>query len=85
MEMTPRRDKIFIEPIDKKVTSLIVPPKYSYRSKEFSSGRVIAKGSKIDCVEVGDEIAYHKDFGVNVELDDRKFTVILKHHILAVV
>lgn len=83
--MTPRSDKIFIEPLDKKVTSLIVPPKYSYRSKEFASGRVIDKGSKIDCVEIGDEIAYHKDFGVTVELNDKKFVVILKHHILAVV
>lgn len=83
--MKPKSDKIFIEPIDKKVTSLIIPPKYAYRSKEYSSGRVIDKGDKITCVDIGDEIAYHKDFGVTVEHEERKFVVILKHHILAVV
>lgn len=83
--MTPTSEKIFIEPIDKKVTSLIIPPKYAYKSKEFSSGKVIDNGSKIECVKIGDEIAYHKDFGVNIELDDKKFVVILKRHILAIV
>lgn len=83
--MKPAGDKIFIEPIDKKVTSLIIPPKYAYRAKEFYSGRVIDKGSKVTCVEIGDEVAYHKDFGVPVELDDKKFVVIVKDHILAIV
>lgn len=83
--MTPKSENIFIEPIEKKVTSLIIPPKYKYKSKEFSSGRVIAKGPKVTKVDIGDEIAYHKDFGINIELDDQKFVVIRPRHILAVV
>lgn len=83
--MTPRGDYIFLEPIDKKVTSLIIPPKYAYRSKEFSSGKVISKGKKVTSVDIGDEIAYHKDFGCNVELEDTKFVVIRPRNILAIV
>lgn len=84
--MKPTSDKIFIEPIDKKVTSLIIPPKYAYRSKEFFSGVVIAKGPKVtQNIQIGDEVAYAKDFGCQVEHNDKKFTVIKPGHILAVV
>lgn len=83
--MKPTADNIFIEPIEKKVTSLIIPPKYKYRSKEFSSGKVIAIGKKVTKVDVGDEIAYHRDFGINIDLNNKKFVVIRPRHILAIV
>lgn len=83
--MTPTADNIFLQPIDKKVTNLIVPSKYAYRAKEFHSGKVLMKGHKITQVEDGDEIAYSKDMGIEVELEDKKYVVIKPKHILAVV
>jgi co-chaperonin GroES (HSP10) len=83
--MTPTSDKIFIKPLDKSVSGLIIPPKYQYKAKEFLSGRVLAKGKKANQVEVGDEVAYSKDLGVEVELDDQKIVVIKQGHIFAVV
>jgi co-chaperonin GroES (HSP10) len=83
--MKPKSDNIFLEPIDKKVTSLIVPPKARYRSKQFLSAKVIAIGRLVNQVQIGDEVAYAKDTGTEVEFDDKKMVVIKPRHILGVV
>lgn len=83
--MNPFSDNIFLSPLEKKVTSLIIPPKYEYRSREFLSGKVLAKGKKVTQVDIGDEVAYSKDAGITVEMDGNKFVVIGPRHILAVV
>jgi co-chaperonin GroES (HSP10) len=83
--MNPKSDNIFIEPIDKKVTNLIVPARAQYRSKEFLSGKVVAKGRLVNQVEIGEEVAYGKDSGYEVEVGDKKFVVIKPRAIIAVV
>lgn len=83
--MRPTADNIFLHKLDKKVSNLIVPPKYAYRSKEFASGVVVAVGKKITQVFENDEIAYNKDAGTEVEHKGEKFTVIKLKHIMGVV
>ena len=83
--INPTSDNIFILPIDKKVTSLIIPPKFEYRSKEFLSGKVLALGKNVTQVSLGDEIAYAKDTGWTVEYGKQKMVVIKPKHIIAVV
>lgn len=83
--MTPTSHNIFIKPLDKSVSGLIIPPKYQYKAKEFLSGKVLAKGKKATMVEEGDEVAYSKDLGVEVEWNDQKIVVIKQKHIFAVV
>lgn len=83
--MTPKGSYIFLTVIDKKVSSLIIPPKYQYRSKQFLSGRVEAIGRLVTQTQVGDEIAYAKDAGIEIEYEDKKYIVIQPRSILAVV
>jgi co-chaperonin GroES (HSP10) len=82
--MKPKSDHIFLEPVDRPVTSLIVPARAEYRSKEFLSGRVVAIGPRVHQVEVGEEVAYGKDLGIEILHHDTKFVVIKPRHILAV-
>lgn len=84
--MSPKSNHIFLSPIEKRLSSvLIVPPKYEYKSKEFLSGRVESIGRLVNQVEIGDEVAYAKDAGIEVEFEDRKYIVIQPKSILAVV
>jgi co-chaperonin GroES (HSP10) len=83
--MTPTADHIFLKPIEKKITSLIIPPKYRNKAYEFFSGIVHSTGKRITTVQPGDEIAYAKDSGVTVEINDEKFVIIKPRHIVAVV
>lgn len=82
--MTPFSNKIFVTPLEKPVTSLLIPPKYAYKSKGFLSGIVVSKGKKVIEVDDGDEVAYHKDSGKEVEIDGKKMVVIRPVDILAV-
>jgi co-chaperonin GroES (HSP10) len=82
--MRPSSNKIFLSPVDHPITSLIIPPKYERRAKTFLSGIVIARGSKITSVQEGDEVAYAKEMGIEIELEDKKFVIIRPKHILAV-
>lgn len=83
--MSPTADNILLEPIEKKVTNLIILPKYAHKHKEFLSGRVFKVGPKVTQVSPGDEVAYAKDTGIEIELQDHKFVAIKPKHILAVV
>lgn len=80
--MTPKSDYIFITPIDKPVTNLIVPQSAQYRSKEFLNGKVTAIGRLVTRTAIGDEVAYQKDSGYEVNKD---LIVIKPRHVLAVV
>jgi co-chaperonin GroES (HSP10) len=82
--MNPKSDHIFLEPVDRPVTSLIIPPSALYRSREFLNGKVVAHGPKVTDVIVGDEVAYGKDLGTPIEHDGRKYVVITQQQILAV-
>lgn len=79
----PTSTNIFVSPIDKPVSTLLIPPKYAYKSKQFYSGKVVATG--YDQVSVGDEIAYSKDGGIEIELEGQKLIVIKPKHLIAVV
>lgn len=82
--MTPKGDYIFVRKLEGKVTSLIIPPKYQYQAEDFHSGVVFNKGHKVHQVNIGDEVAYNKNHGTEIELDDDKFIIIRPTHIMAV-
>lgn len=83
--MQPKSNYIFLSKIDTQVSGLIIPPKYQYRADKFHKGKVEAIGRKVTEVVVGDEVAYNKDLGIEVELSEKKFIVIRPQHIFAIV
>lgn len=76
---------IFLTPIDKPVSTLLIPPKYAYKSKEYYSGMVTHIGKDVSEVKVGDEVAYSKDGGIDIEFDGQKYIVIRPSMLIAVV
>lgn len=74
---------IFVRPIDKPVSTLLIPPKYAYKAKQYYSGIVEIAGKNTP-VKPGDEIAYSKDGGTEIEFEGKTWVVIKTNHIIAV-
>lgn len=83
--ITATSSNIFIRPIDKPVSTLLIPPKYAYKSKEYYSGIVTHIGKDVFHVNVGDEVAYPKDGGTEIEFEGEKYIVIKPGMLIAVV
>lgn len=76
---------IFIKPIDKPVSTLLIPPKYAYKSKEYYSGIVTHIGKDVFQVNIGDEVAHSKEGGIDIEFEGEKYIVIRPSMLIAVV
>ncbi len=84
MSLRPKANYIFLDPIDRPVSSLLIPPKLSRKMKNFFNGKVIAKGPAVHEVDLGDTVAYDKHMGIEIELEEKKLVIIKPGAILAV-
>jgi len=82
--MKPKGDWILIEKIEGRVTSLVIPAQYKYRSEDFHKGNVLEVGPKVTEVVKGDEVAYNKNLGVTVDTYDGSYFFIKPSYIFAV-
>jgi chaperonin GroES len=87
MKIRPLEDRVVLEPkeAEKKVGGIIIPDTVKEKPQ---MGEVIAVGTDEDLqkqVKVGDKVLYAKYGGTEVEFDDKKYLIVAKNDILAVI
>jgi chaperonin GroES len=87
MKIRPLEDRVVLEPkeAEKKVGGIIIPDTVKEKPQ---MGEVIAIGTDEELnknVKVGDRVLYAKYGGTEVEIDDKKYLIVSKSDILAVV
>jgi chaperonin GroES len=89
MQIKPFEDRVLIDPEEveesKSKAGIILPDTAKERPRK---GRVVEVGTDEDLAEkikVGDKIVYAKFSGDEVELEDKKYLIISRSDILAVV
>jgi chaperonin GroES len=89
MQIKPFEDRVLIDPEEveesKSKAGIILPDTAKERPRK---GRVVEVGTDEDLAEkikVGDRIVYAKFSGDEVELEDKKYLIISRNDILAVV
>jgi chaperonin GroES len=87
MNIRPLEDRVVLEPkeAEKKVGGIIIPDTVKEKPQ---MGVVIAIGTDEELnksVKIGDRVLYAKYGGTEVEIDDKKYLIVSKSDILAVV
>ncbi len=88
MKLKPLEDRVVIEAKDleeKKVGGIIIP---DTAKEKPQIGEVVAVGTDEDLqklVKVGDKILYAKYGGTEVDIEDKKFLIISRSDILAII
>ena len=83
--MKPAGNHIFLESTDKPVSFLFVPESAARKARNYGMGKVIARGPQAAIVNEGDEVAYDRDLGIEIELGGRKYIIIRPKWVLGVV
>lgn len=83
--MKPAGDYIFLESTDKPVSFLFIPDSAARKIRNYGTGVVIGRGPKAEVVDIGNEVAYDRDLGIEIELGGRKYIIIRPKWVLGVV
>lgn len=88
MTLKPLDDRVVIEPVvnqEKNVGGIIIP---DTAKEKPNVGKVIAVGNDeelLELVKVGDQVLYSKYGGTEVEVEDKKYLIVSRSDILALV
>ena len=93
MNIRPVSDRIVIEPTqsdEKSPGGIFIPPtakEKSFQGKVVSTGpgRTTTSGILIPTqVKVGDSVVYEKEYGIEFEIDRKKYTIIPETAVIAI-
>lgn len=89
MKFTPLRDRVLALPVEKDVMSesgrLHIPDNAQERDRQSRQAHIIALGSEVEGLEVGDRIIIGKYIGLDVTLDGVELLVVPAEDVLGVV
>lgn len=83
--MKPAGDYIFLKSTDKPVSFLFIPDSAARKIRNYGTGVVIGRGPKAEVVDIGNEVAYNKDLGIEIELNDEKYVIVRPKWLLGIV
>ena len=85
MKLKPLFRNVFIKPLDEQKTKsgIVLPDKINKEKPIF--GEVVAIGSEVSAVKIGDKVIFKKYMPDWVKVDDKDYLVGLENDILAIV